>query len=128
MRSRRPLLTGAVALLAAAAVPLSFVGPSAVRFAVIGVFLLIGPGSALMLMLKVNDGPSPRFGRMLAPLLGSMAIGLSIAISLIVATAMVYARLWNPPAAVASLAGVTFVLLMLGMLRARHERTDPRTD
>lgn len=122
MRSRRPLLAGTVAALAAAAIPLAFVGAPTVRFAVIGVFLLTGPGSALMLMLKVNDGPSRRFGRMLGPLLGSMAIGLSIAISLIVATAMVYARLWNPSAAVASLAGATLVLIAVGSARPRSRR------
>lgn len=110
----RLLLTGATAIVAAAAIPLSFVGAPALRLAGVGVFLLTGPGSAIVLALKLNSGPARRWGNLLAPLLASMAIGLSIAISLVLSTAMVYAHLWNPPFAVSSLAVATLALLAWG--------------
>ncbi|WP_197061981.1 hypothetical protein [Sinomonas humi] len=116
MQNRRLLLIGAIAVLTAAAIPFSFVGAPGLRLAVIGLFLLVGPGSALVLMLRLST-ESNRFGNLLVPLLVSMAIGMSLAISLIVSTVMVYAGLWNPPVAVASLAGATLVLLAFDAVR-----------
>lgn len=121
MPNKRLLLTVAVAILAAAAIPLSFGGDPMVRLAVIGIFLLVGPGSALVLMLKLSE-QSNRFGHLMVPLLGSMAIGLSLAIALILSTVMVYAQLWNPPLAVAGLAGATLLMLALDLTRYRRRQ------
>ena len=114
MPSKRLLATCAVAAVAVAAIPLSFTGPATLRLAVIGLFLLTGPGSALVLFLRMNI-PSTRMRNQLVPLLGSIAIGFSLAISAILSTVMLYAHLWHPSAAVAFLAVLTLGLLAIGM-------------
>jgi len=117
MPSKRLLATSAVAALAVAAIPLSFAGPTTLRLAVIGLFLLTGPGAALVLLLRMNR-PSTRMSNQLVPLLGSIAIGFSLAISAILSTIMLYAHLWHPSAAVAGLSVLTLGLLALGMKRS----------
>jgi len=114
MPNKRLLATGAVAAMAVAAIPLSFTGPPSLRLAVIGLFLLTGPGAALVLLLGMNR-PSTRMSNQLVPLLGSITIGFSLAISAVLSTIMLYAHLWHPAAAVACLAVLTLGLLALGM-------------
>jgi peptidoglycan/LPS O-acetylase OafA/YrhL len=122
MANRRVLLTCATAILAVAAIPLSFEGPRTLRLAVVGLFLLMGPGSALVLLLKLNRTPA-RSNNLLTPLLGSIALGSSVAISILVSTAMVYAHLWNPSWAVAGMAAGTLVLLAVAAIRNRRRAT-----
>lgn len=110
MQNRRLLIVGLAALLAAAAIPLSFIGPPGLRLAVIGLFLLSGPGVALVLLLRL-DNRSSTLSTLVGPLLGALAIGFSVAVSILVATVMVYAQLWSPPWAVTCLAVATLAAL-----------------
>jgi len=43
----------------------------------------------------------------------ALALGVSLALSLLVATGMVYAKLWNPAAGIALLSGLTLALLVI---------------
>ena len=52
-KHRSVATVGALVTVAAlASIPLSFIGPEELRLAVIGPFLLAGPGTALILFLK----------------------------------------------------------------------------
>jgi hypothetical protein len=118
-----------VAALAVAAVPLAFFGPEGLRLAVIGLLMLAGPGTALVLYLRLGsadpgaDGESDGAGahrsaaQSTLPLAISIAVASSLALSTIVATAMVFARMWSPPVAVLVLALITLLLLVLGARR-----------
>jgi hypothetical protein len=118
MSNNRLYLTCFVATVAAAAIPLSFVGPGGLRLAVIGPFLLAGPGTALVMLLRLNPTASQRRTEMV-PLAVAVAIGSSLAISALLATAMLYAHLWNPSLAVTGLSLLTLGLLVLALRRAR---------
>ena len=52
MASERSYVSYATAAVAVAAIPLSFVGPEGLRLAVIGLLMLAGPGTALVLLLR----------------------------------------------------------------------------
>jgi hypothetical protein len=68
-------ISAVVAAVALASVPLSFTGPEALRLAVIGPFLLAGPGTALILLLKparIRKGT----GFEVLPLAVAMAVSL----------------------------------------------------
>ena len=119
MSNSRLYLTCLVAAVAAAAIPLSFIGPGGLRLAVVGVFLLAGPGTALVLLLRLNPTASQRRTEML-PLAGAIAIGSSLAVSALLATAMLYSHLWSPPLAVSFLSLLTLGMLVLAVRRARE--------
>jgi hypothetical protein len=118
-----------VAALAVAAVPLSFFGPEGLRMAVIGLLMLAGPGTALVLYLRLGaadpgaDGDADGAGahrsaaKSSLPLAISIAVASSLALATIVSTAMVFARMWSPPVAVLVLSLVTLLLLVLGAKR-----------
>jgi hypothetical protein len=109
----------AVAAVALAAIPLSFVGPDGLRLVVIGLLLLAGPGTALVMLLRF--GPPDQVEKHSAlPLAIAIAVASSLALSTIVATAMVFARMWSPPAAVLLLSLITLGLLALGAKRSRE--------
>ncbi|MET3922572.1 hypothetical protein [Arthrobacter sp. UYEF20] len=108
----------ATAAVAIAAVPLSFFGPEGLRLAVIGLLMLAGPGTALVLLLRFGPPPSAQSSGAL-PLAVAIAIAFSLAMSTLVSTAMVYARLWSPPAGVCLLSLVTLGLLALEANRSR---------
>lgn len=112
-------VTYAVAALAIAAAPLSFFGPQELRLAVIGLLMLAGPGTALVLLLRFSSPGAPRATGTL-PLAAAIAVASSLAFSTVVATAMIYARIWSPPVAVCLLSGVTLGLLALGVKRSRE--------
>ncbi|HSU71751.1 MAG TPA: hypothetical protein VLI70_09870 [Micrococcaceae bacterium] len=118
MSNNRLYLTCFVAAVAAASIPLSFVGPGGLRLAVVGMFLLAGPGTALVMLLRINPTASQRRTEML-PLTVAIAIGSSLAISALVATAMLYAHLWNPALAVSCLSLLTLGMLVLALRRER---------
>jgi hypothetical protein len=116
----RRYVAGVLALLAAAAIPLSLTGPGWLRLVVIGAFLLAGPGTAILLLLDwPRIGPigpgsdDPPAAAMAVPLAISLATATSLAISALIATVMLYAHQWHPGAGVIGLA--TLVLAALGV-------------
>lgn len=115
-----------VAAVAVAAVPLSFFGPEGLRMVVIGLLMLAGPGTALVLYLRLGSpdaddadgaGAHRSATQRTLPLAISIAVASSLALSTIVSTAMVFARMWSPPVAVLVLSLITLLLLALGAKR-----------
>jgi hypothetical protein len=119
MLSNRPYTAYSVAVIAAAAIPLSFVGPGGLRLAVIGLFLLAGPGTALVILLRLKPTARQRSTEML-PLAAAIAIGFSLAVSALLATAMLYTHLWYPSLAVSCLSVLTLGMLVLALRRTRE--------
>jgi len=118
MAIERRYVSYATAAIAIAAIPLSFFGPEGLRLAVIGLLLLAGPGTALILLLRLGPPPSEQGGGSV-PLAIAIAIAFSLAMSTLVSTAMVYARLWSPPAGVCLLSLITLGFLALEVQRSR---------
>lgn len=114
----RKYVTYAVGGIAVAAIPLSFFGPEGLRLVVIGLLMLAGPGTALVMLLRFGPPDSPQTRSML-PLAVSIAVASSLALSTVVATAMVFSRIWSPPVAVCLLSLVTLGLLALDAKRTR---------
>ena len=119
MATERSYVTYATAAVAVAAIPLSFVGPEGLRLAVIGLLMLAGPGTALVLLLRF-DPPRSAHATGALPLSIAIAIAFSLAMSTLVATAMIYARLWSPPAGVCVLSIVTLATLGLEFKRPKQ--------
>ncbi len=117
MANERSYVTYATAAVAVAAVPLSFVGPGGLRMAVIGLLMLAGPGTALVLLLRL-DPPRSMQATGALPLSIAVAIAFSLAMSTLVATAMIYAGLWSPPVAVTVLSIATLGLLALELKKS----------
>ena len=118
MANERSYLSYATAAVAVAAVPLSFFGPGGLRLAVIGLLMLAGPGTALVLLLRLDPPRSIQAPGVL-PLGIAVAIAFSLTMSTLVATAMIYAGLWSPPVGVCVLAAVTLGLLGFEFKRSR---------
>ena len=123
----RRYIAWVVAALAVAAVPLSFFGPGGLRMVVIGLLMLAGPGTALVLYLRLGSadtgdadgaGAHRSAAHSTLPLAISIAVASSLALSTMVSTAMVFARMWSPPVAVLVLSLVTLLLLVLGAKRS----------
>ena len=125
MAIERRYLSFATAAVAIAAVPLSFFGPEGLRLAVIGLLMLAGPGTALVLLLRFGPPPSAQSGGMV-PLAIAIAIAFSLAMSTLVSTAMIYAHLWAPPVGVCILSLVTLGLLALEVKRSRSSLAGAR--
>ena len=70
------------------------VAPAAVRLPVVLVFLLLGPGMAFVPLLDLGDPVAEL----------TVAVGISLAVDLAVALAMLYAGAWSPPATLVVLA------------------------
>ena len=119
MATERSYVSYATAAVAVAAIPLSFVGPEGLRLAVIGLLMLAGPGTALVLFLRF-DPPRSAQATGALPLSVAIAIAFSLAMSTLVATAMIYARLWSPPAAVCLLSALTLVFLGIELKRPKR--------
>lgn len=119
MATERSYVGYATAAVALAAIPLSFVGPEGLRLAVIGLLMLAGPGTALVLLLRFDPPRSAQVTGAL-PLSIAIAIAFSLAMSTLVATAMVYARLWSPPAGVCVLSIMTLAFLGLELKRPQR--------
>lgn len=117
MANERRYVSYATAAVAAAALPLSFFGPGGLRLAVIGLLMLAGPGTALVLLLRF-DPPRSMKATGALPLSIAIAVAFSLAMSTLVATAMVYAHIWAPPAGACVLAIVTLGLLALEFKRS----------
>ena len=117
-RSYTGYLGYVTAAVAVAAIPLAFSGPGGLRLAVIGLLMLAGPGTALVLLLKL-DPPRSMQAPGALPLGIAIAIASSLAMSTLVATAMIYAGLWAPPLGVCILAAATLGLLGSGLKRSR---------
>jgi hypothetical protein len=124
-RHRSVATIGAVvAVVAVASIPLSFTGPEGLRLAVIGPFLLAGPGTALILFLKprrIRKGT----GFEMLPLAVAIAVSFSLALAILLSTAMLYAGFWHPSAAVSGLAVLTLGLLVAVDRRSRREEPAP---
>ncbi len=73
--------------------------PVPLRLAAAACFLPFCPGMAIVRFLRIQDGMAEF----------ATAIALSIAIETVVATAMVYSRLWYPSIALAVLIGISVV-------------------
>lgn len=121
----RKYVTYAVGGIAIAAIPLSFFGPEGLRLVVIGLLMLAGPGTALVLLLRFGPPDSPE-ARSSLPLAVSIAVASSVALSTIIATAMVFSRIWSAPAAVCLLSLATLGLLALGAKRSRESLAGAR--
>lgn len=98
----------AVAMSAGATAALALVvtlapAPEPLRAAVVGAFLMAAPGAACAAMLGLRD---------IAATL-TMSVGISLALAVLVAQAMLLAHAWHPTAAVRGLAGVTIALSVL---------------
>jgi hypothetical protein len=119
MANERTYVSYATAAVAVAAVPLSFFGPGGLRLAVIGLLMLAGPGTALVLLLRL-DPPRSMQATGALPLSIAVAIAFSLAMSTLVATAMIYAGLWSPPAGVFVLTAATLALLGFELKRSRR--------
>ena len=119
MASERSYVSYATAAVALAAIPLSFVGPEGLRLAVIGLLMLAGPGTALVLLLHFGPTRSATTAGAL-PLIIAIAIAFSLTMSTLVATAMIYARLWSPPAGVCILSIMTLAFLGLELKRPQR--------
>lgn len=119
MANERSYLSYATGAVAVAAVPLSFSGPGGLRLAVIGLLMLAGPGTALVLLLRLDPPRSVQAPGAL-PLGIAIAIASSLTMSTLVATAMIYAGLWSPPVGVCVLAAATLGLLGFGFRRSRN--------
>ncbi|HWE89733.1 MAG TPA: hypothetical protein VG317_09765 [Pseudonocardiaceae bacterium] len=122
----------ALAVLAVAALPLSLSGPGWLRLLVIGVFLLLGPGTATLLLLRWPrfgyhgpDAGDPPAAAMMLPLAISLAMATSLAISTVVATVMLYAHAWHPAAGVMLLAVLVLLALVFDPqgIRRREARS-----
>jgi hypothetical protein len=74
-------------------------GSSPLRTAVVVWFLLTGPGLAITPLLRLSD----RWGEW------TVAVALSVAIDILVASAFLYAGAWSPPAIFSTLAAVSLV-------------------
>ena len=118
MAIERRYVSYATAAVAIASIPLSFFGPEGLRLAVIGLLMLSGPGTALVLLLRFAPQPSEQSGGAL-PLVIAIAIAFSLAMSTLVSTAMIYAHLWSPPVGVCLLSLLTLGLLALEARRSR---------
>jgi hypothetical protein len=116
---RRFYIACAVAAMAIGAIPLSFAGPGGLRLAVIGLFLLAGPGTALVLLLRLDSADTGPV-RGVLPLAIAIAIAFSLALSTLVATGMLYAQVWNPQAGVMLLSVMTLGMLALAAKRSRE--------
>lgn len=119
MATERSYVSYATAAVALAAIPLSFVGPEGLRLAVIGLLMLAGPGTALVLLLHFGPTRSATTAGAL-PLFIAIAIAFSLTMSTLVATAMIYARLWSPPAGVCVLSIMTLAFLGLELKRPQR--------
>lgn len=119
MATERSYVSHATAAVALAAIPLSFVGPEGLRLAVIGLLMLAGPGTALVLLLRF-DPPRSTHATGALPLGIAIAIAFSLAMSTLVATAMIYARLWSPPVGVCVLSLITLAFLGLELKRPKR--------
>lgn len=119
MANERSYVSYATAAVAIAAVPLSFFGPGGLRLAVIGLLMVAGPGAALVLLLRI-DPPRSIHATGSLPLSIAIAIAFSLAMSTLVATAMIYARLWSPPAGVCLLSIATLGMLGFELKRSRR--------
>jgi hypothetical protein len=120
MATERSYVSYATAALAVAAIPLSFVGPEGLRLAVVGLLMLAGPGTALVLLLHFNPSRSTQATTGGLPLSIAIAVAFSLAMSTLVATAMIYARLWSPPVSVCILSILTLAFLALDLKRPKH--------
>jgi hypothetical protein len=92
---RRVPWAAVVAVAAVVAPALALAGaPAAVRLPVVLVFLLLGPGMAFVPLLDLGDPVAEL----------TVAVGISLAVDLAVALAMLYAGAWSPPATLVVLA------------------------
>ena len=117
MATERSYVSYATAAVALAAIPLSFAGPEGLRMAVIGLLMLAGPGTALVLLLRFD---SPRSAQAAGARPLAIAIAFSLTMSTLVATAMIYARLWSPPVGVCVLSIMTLAFLGLEFKRPQR--------
>lgn len=81
--------------------------PAALAAAVAVPFVLVAPGAALVLLLRLHD---PATGVTVVLLTG-------IAVGVLVPSILLYAGAWSPPAAFGIVAGATFAASILGMVR-----------
>jgi hypothetical protein len=87
----------AVAVAAVAAPAAALAGaPAAVRIPVVLLFLLLGPGMAFVPLLDLGDPVAEL----------TVAVGISVAVDLAVAMAMLYAGSWSPAATLVVLAAL----------------------
>jgi hypothetical protein len=107
-RGMTPAPIVAAAALAAAAV--AFAGaPGPLRAPVVLAFLALGPGMAFVPLLGLRDPVAVL----------TLALGLSLALDLVVAATMLYAGAWSPPASLAVLAAIALGGAALQYCRSR---------
>ena len=118
--SNARIVTALVAAMALSSIPLSFGGPQILRLTVIGLFLLAGPGTALILVLKpvwMSKGTRPQ----VVPLAVAIAVSFSLATAILLSTAMLFLGSWHPSVAVSLLAVFTLGLLAVADRRSRRK-------
>lgn len=105
----------AISLVSAAAVALAVYGGlhGSVRHALVLWFVLVCPGLSLVRLLRIGEAATELM----------LALALSIALSVLVASVMLYAGLWSPPGVLGVLIGLT---LGANALDAATGRAGPR--
>lgn len=112
MSARRVSPAAVVAVAAVAAAGAALVGaPDAVRVPLVLGFLLIGPGMAFVPLLDLDD-PVAQL---------TVALGVSLALDLVVAMAMLYAGAWSPVASLVVLAAIALAGAALQQARGGRQ-------
>ena len=116
---RRPAALSLVALaLAGAARVAVLLGPgNPIRSMVVLSFLVAGPGLALVPLMRVDGWPGL-----------TLAVGLSLALDVLVSTIMIYANVWSPMATLAVLVLLTAVGAAAQLLTASFRRGSPAVE
>ena len=113
MSARRVPWAAVVAVAAVAAAVAALAGaPDALRAPLVLGFLLIGPGMAFVPLLDLGDPVAEL----------TVALGVSLALDLAVALAMLYAGAWSPVASLVVLAAIALAGAMLQQVK-RGRRT-----
>jgi uncharacterized membrane protein len=109
---RRVLPSVAAALGVAAALLVATDSDSSLRPLVVVPFLLAGPGTAIVRLLRLGD----RLEELM------LAIAVSVSLGVLLALAMLYASVWSATAGVSILAAVTVLAWAADLLRTFTQR------
>ncbi len=87
-------------------------GQGPIRIGLVLAFLGIAPGWAILRLIDLEMTPSARV---------AVAVGVSAALDMAVASALLYGRLWSADLALTILVGVVVVAVLVGLPSARHQ-------
>jgi hypothetical protein len=101
-----------VAMAASAALCLSLIvpAPSALRFVLAVIFVAVGPGTAILLLLGARGLARPELG---------LVIGVGVATTVLVSEALLWIGAFHPRPELAAAAGAVFATILLVHVRLR---------